>query len=130
MMNLSRASAYALTYLARERPGRLVPAYEVAREEGLPERFLLKALRPLARAGILRSNRGPSGGYALARDPKDVTLLEVVEAVDGPLRGDAGTAGKEGAALGRRLQDVCDGAAARVRERLKKVTLAELAKGR
>jgi Rrf2 family protein len=128
-MRLTHASAYALTYLvhlARERPDRPVPSHEAAREAVLPERFLMKVLRPLVWAGVLRSVRGPSGGYTLARAPKDVTLLEVVEAVDGPLRGDAGAVGTEGVALDRRLQAVCDGAAALVRERLAQVTLAEL----
>jgi Rrf2 family protein len=133
-MKLSRSSAYALTYLAhiaRARLTRFVPAYEVAREEGLPERFLLKTLKPLVGAGVLRSASGTHGGYALARDPKDVTVLEVVEAIDGPLRGDhLPVGGGEGAALDRQLQDVCERVAALVRQRLAKVTLAELAKGR
>jgi hypothetical protein len=60
---------------------------------------------------------------------KVATLLEVVEAVGGPLRGVARPVGKEGAALGRRLQAVCQAVAAVVRERLAAVTLAELAKG-
>jgi Rrf2 family protein len=132
-MKLTHASTYALTFLAhlaRARLARPVPSHEAAREENLPERFLLKVLKPLVGADILRSIRGPSGGYALARDPKDITLLEVVEVVDGPLRGDAGAVGTAGDALDRRLQAVCDQSAAVVRERLAKVTLAELAKGR
>jgi Rrf2 family protein len=132
-MKLSHASAYALTYLvhlARERTDRPVPSHEAAREEGLPERFLMKVLKPLVGAGVLRSVRGPSGGYTLARAPKDVTLLDLVEAVDGTLRGDAGAVGKEGTALDRWLQAVCDAAAALARERLAKVTLADLARGK
>jgi Rrf2 family protein len=98
-MKLSHASAYALTnlvHLAREQTDRPVPSHEAAREEGLPERMLLKVLKPLVGAGVLRSVRGTSGGYTLARPPKDVTLLEVVEAVDGPLRGGAGAVGRKG----------------------------------
>jgi Rrf2 family protein len=132
-MHLSRTSSYAITFLVHlthEKPDRFVPSHEVARELDLPERFLLKTLQPLVSAGILRSVRGPNGGYRLARAPKDITLLEVVEAVDGRLRGDAGTTSKEGAALDKRLQAVCDEALAVVRERLEKVTLADLAKGK
>jgi Rrf2 family protein len=81
----------------------------------------MKALRPLVHAGVLRSVRGPGGGYALARDPKHITVLEVVEAVDRPLRGDhQPVGGGEGAALDRRLQAMCDQAAALVRERLRR----------
>jgi Rrf2 family protein len=132
-MKLSRASSYALTYLAhlaRTKPDAPVASHEVAREEGIPERMLMKVLKPLVGAGVLRSQKGPHGGYRLARTPKQVTLLEVVEAVDGPLRALAEPVGKEGAALDRRLQAVCDEALALVRERLAKVTLADLARGK
>jgi Rrf2 family protein len=132
-MKLTRASIYAVTFLvyfAREKPAASVASHEVARAKGLPERFLLKVLKPLVDSGVLRSLKGPHGGYRLARAPKDVTLLEVVEAVEGPLRGLAEPVGKEGAALNKRLQVVCDEVAALVRERLAAVTLAELAKVR
>ena len=62
-MKLSRASSYAiaaLAYLAREKPDAPVPSTRCARAEGIPERFLLKILRPLVNAGILRSVRGPT----------------------------------------------------------------------
>jgi Rrf2 family protein len=132
-MKLSRASSYALAYLAhlaREKPDKPVPSHEVARELDLPERFLLKVLTPLVSMGILRSVKGPNGGYSLARPPKDITLLEVIEAVDGQLRSEAPPVSKEGAALDKRLQAVCDEALVLVRERLEKVTLAELARGK
>ena len=72
-----------------------------------------------------------NAGYSLAKRPRDITLLEVIEAVDGPLRAMAELVGDgEGAALDKRLQVVCDEALAVVREGLEKVTLAELAKAR
>jgi Rrf2 family protein len=130
-MKLTRASSYALhalVYLAREKTA-AVPSHVIAEKEHLPELFLLKVLKPLADARVLRSLKGPNGGYALARASKDITLLEVIEAVDGPIRGDAPGVGKgEGVALDKRLQAVCDSVAALVRERLAKVTLAELAR--
>ena len=132
-MKLSHASSNALAFvvhLARLKPDAPVPSHEVAREYGLSERFLLKVLTPLVSMGILRSVKGPNGGYSLARPPKDITLLEVIEAVDGHLRSEAPTISKEGAALDKRLQAVCDEALALVRERLEKVTLAELARGK
>ena len=131
-MKLSRASSYAIAYLAhlaREKPDRPVPSHEVARELNLPERFLLKILGLLVNPGILRSIKGPNGGYSMARPAKDVTLLEIVEAVDGPIRAQADpVGGGEQKALDKRLQVVCDQVLALVRERLEKVTLAELAK--
>jgi Rrf2 family protein len=130
-MKLTSASTYAVTalaYLAREQPAGPVTAHVIAVAEGIPEKFLLKLLTPLAHAGLVLSRRGPGGGYALARDPKGVTLLEIIDAVDGLLRGVVRPVGKEGAALDKRLQAVCNAAAALVRERLKQVTLAELAR--
>ena len=134
-MKLSYASGYALAalaYIARAKPDGPVASHVIAAAAGLPERYLLKVLKPLVDAGVLRSLKGPNGGYRLARPPKGLTLLEVVEAADGPVRGDAPPvgAGKAGAAFDGRLQGVCDGAATLVRERLAGVTLAELARGK
>ncbi|HKI33718.1 MAG TPA: Rrf2 family transcriptional regulator [Gemmataceae bacterium] len=133
-MKLTRASSYALAalaYLAREKPDAPVASHDLAKADGTPERFLLKVLKPLVDSGVLRSLKGPNGGYRLARLAKDVTLLEVVEAVDGPIRGAAPDVGQgKEAAFDKRLQAVCDEVAAVVRERLAKVTLAELAKGK
>ena len=54
----------------------------------MPERFLLQILRNLVTHGILRSTRGVDGGYALVRAPEDVSLLEVIEAIEGPMAAD------------------------------------------
>jgi Rrf2 family protein len=133
-MKLTRASNYALqalAYLVDQPADRSVASHVAAEARGIPERFLLKVLQPLVSAGVLRSIKGPNGGYRLARPPKQITLLEVVEAVDGPIRGDAPAVGKDGAAaLDRKLQGVCDDAAKIIRERLGKVTLADMVKGR
>jgi Rrf2 family protein len=129
-MKLTNASTYAVTalaYLAREKPAGSVTAHVIAGAEGIPELFLLKLLTPLAQAGLVCSRKGPGGGYALAHKPKDITLLQIVEAVEGPLHGVAPPLGKEGAAIDKRLRAVCDAVAAHVRERLTAVTLAELA---
>ena len=133
-MKLSLATSYAITalvHLAREKADGLITAHKVARSEGVPTSLLRKALKPLVDAGVLRSATGSNGGYSLARPAKDVTLLEVVEAVDGPLLALADlVGGGEGKALDKRLQAVCDEALAVVRERLAGVTLADLAKGK
>jgi Rrf2 family protein len=96
----------ALAFLARHEGGGPVASHAIAAAEGLPERFLLKVLKPLASAGVLLSAKGPNGGYQLARPARRITLLDVVEAVDGPVRGEAPrwAAGAEGARLDGRLQ--------------------------
>ena len=133
-MKLSRASNYALQaveYMAACPEGTLVASHHIARARGIPERFLLKVLKPLVDARMLLSLKGPNGGYRLAKPAKQISLLEVIEAVDGTIRGDAPPVGKgEGAALDRKLGNVCDQAATLVREKLGKVSLAELARAR
>ena len=128
----SRYALHALVHLAQEGGGRPIASHAAARAHGIPEHVLLKVLRPLVAARVLRSLRGSNGGYCLAKPARDITLLEVIEAVGGPIRGDVPPvgAGQEGAALAKRLQEACDGAAALVRGRLAKVTLAELVRGK
>jgi len=133
-MKLTRASNYALqalAYLVDQPQDKSVASHIIAESEGIPERFLLKVLQPLVSVGVLRSIKGPNGGYRLARTPKQITLLEVVQAVDGPIRGLAPAVGKNGAAaFDKRLQGVCDTVAEIVRDKLAKVTLAELTKAK
>ncbi len=87
-MHLTRAGDHAIRalmiLLGQPSNGRLT-SYRLAAETKIPAEFLRKILSALARAKILRSVRGPTGGVRLARKPEDVTLLEVVEAVEGPL---------------------------------------------
>lgn len=88
-MKLNQATDYAfraILYLSRLPRGEVVEARLIAEEEHIPIRFLLKIFRLLTRAGIVESYRGVSGGYALSRAPKEITIKDVVEAVEGPVR--------------------------------------------
>jgi Rrf2 family protein len=131
-MKLSRAAGYALqglVLLANRDSSRPVPSHELAREGRMPELFLLKALLALVRGRLLVSLKGPHGGYRLARPAKTISLLDVIEAVDGPVRGAAPPVAGDGAApLDRRLQAVCDAAAGTVRDTLRGITVAALAR--
>jgi len=87
-MQITRAADYGLRgllYLAKQPTGRLVMAGEIAAAEDMPEYFFSKIFQNLAKAGLLNSFRGSSGGFTLARPPEQITLLDVVEAVEGPL---------------------------------------------
>ena len=87
-MKLSQASDYAfraILYLAKQGVGNRVDAQTISEVENIPKRFLLKTFRKLAQTDIIESYRGKYGGYALAKDPAEVTLLDVVEAVEGPI---------------------------------------------
>jgi Rrf2 family protein len=134
-MRLTRTSGYAvqaLDYLVSQPGAEPVASFVVAAGLGIPERSTGRVLLLLADAGILRSVMGAGGGYRLAKPAQQITLLEIVEAVDGPIRGEATPAGQgeAAAAFDKRLQVVCDIAAALVRRRLAQVTLAELARAR
>jgi Rrf2 family protein len=130
-MKLSHACGYALralTYLARHDAGGMVTAHTIAEAQRLPGRYVRKTLEALASAGVLHAVKGPNGGYRLARAAGSITLLEIVERVDGPVRRAPPRVGAGGAArLDRRLQAVCDAVAEGVRRRLGKVSLADLA---
>jgi Rrf2 family protein len=85
---LTRKSKYglkALLLLAREHARGPILASEIAARELIPEKFLQLILLELTRRGIVRSRRGPGGGYQLARDPGAIDFGEVVRALDGPL---------------------------------------------
>ncbi len=116
-------------YLARHGGEGPVSSHVIARAEGLSAAFVPKALLPLVAAGVVRSLRSRRGGYRLARPAKGITLLEVVEAVEGPVRGEVPAVGTtpEGKRLDARLRTVCDKAAEVPRERLRRVSLADLA---
>jgi Rrf2 family protein len=87
-MKVSRTVAYAIQatlQLARSTTGQPVPCSQLAAEGKMPERFLLQILRHLVTHGILHSTRGVDGGYSLERSPREISLLDVIEAIDGPL---------------------------------------------
>jgi Rrf2 family protein len=120
----------ALTYLARHQGEGFVPAAEaIAGAEGLSGTFVRKTLTALTRGRVVLASRGSRrGGYRLARPARRITLLEVVEAVEGPVRGLAPRfAAGDGARLDARLQEVCERVAESVRRRLRRVTVADLA---
>src|SRR3569623_1762656 len=86
-MKLSRTVSYAVRatlQLAQLESSGPVPCSKLAAEGKMPERFLLQILRNLVTHGILRSTRGVDGGYALVRPADQISLLEVIEAIEGP----------------------------------------------
>ena len=73
----------ALTYMAGSPPGTRLLARNVAAHERVPGPFLGKIFQTLVRANILVSNKGPGGGFSIARDAKTVTLFDIYQAIDG-----------------------------------------------
>jgi len=75
----------AAGYVAQHREQKLVLSHDIAKQHKIPGEYLFKILQQLVKANILRSKRGPRGGFSLARSPKKITLLQVIEAVEGPM---------------------------------------------
>ena len=87
MLKLTKRADYgliALKHLANRRPGS-TSAKDIADTYGIPLPLLSKVLQKLTRTGFLDSEHGANGGYRLARDPRLITALEVIRAIDGPI---------------------------------------------
>jgi Rrf2 family protein len=88
VLSITTKTPYALSALVelhRLQASGPVPIAELARRRQIPVQFLEQLFASLRRAGILRSQRGVKGGYTLARPAAEVTVLELVEVLDGPL---------------------------------------------
>lgn len=87
-MRISRSTGYALLaagYIAKNQGDGIILSQSISKKYNIPLEYLLKILQQLVRANILRSKRGPRGGFKLAKTPKQISMLEIIEAVDGPL---------------------------------------------
>jgi Rrf2 family cysteine metabolism transcriptional repressor len=93
MLSITAKSPYAVQALTElGRAGGVttpVPVAELARRREIPGQFLEQLFATLRRAGVLKSQRGVKGGYTFARSPAEITVLEIVELLDGPLGRDA-----------------------------------------
>ena len=87
-LQLTRGGEYAvraMAYLARLPEGHVAALHEIGRAQDIPESFLAKILQSLVHAGLAVSLRGAHGGFALARPASEITMRDVIEAVDGPI---------------------------------------------
>ena len=87
-MQITRQADYAVRavmYLAQLGPDEKASTSQIAEEKDIPLSFLAKIIAQLSVAGLLQTMRGARGGVTLARTPKEISLLEVVEAIDGPI---------------------------------------------
>jgi Rrf2 family protein len=87
-MQITRQADYAVravTYLAKQGPNQRAATSVVAREMKIPPSFLAKIISQLSIAGLLHTSRGARGGVTLAREPGKISILDVVEAIDGPI---------------------------------------------
>lgn len=87
-MRISAKADYAVRAaieLAAAPDGKAVPAERIATSQGIPRGFLEHILSELRVAGVVRSQRGTDGGYRLAREPRQITIADIIRAVEGPL---------------------------------------------
>jgi Rrf2 family protein len=87
-MQITRQADYAVRavlYLAQLGPEQRAATSQIAQEKQIPPSFLAKIVSQLSVAGLLQTSRGARGGVSLARAPQDISILEVVEAIDGPI---------------------------------------------
>jgi len=87
-MRTSRSTGYALLavgYIAQHQEQKIILSQSIAKKYDIPLEYLLKILQQLVRANVLRSKRGPRGGFSLAKPPRRITMLQIIEAADGPM---------------------------------------------
>jgi Rrf2 family protein len=87
-MQITRQADYALRamlYLARMEKNKRSATSQIAREQQIPPSFLAKIISQLSIAGLINTSRGARGGVLLAFPPEEISLLQVVEAIDGPI---------------------------------------------
>jgi len=87
-MRVSRSTGYALLaagYIAKHKEEGIILSQTISKKYKIPLEYLLKLLQQLVRANVLRSKRGPRGGFSMARTPSKISMLEIIEAVDGPM---------------------------------------------
>lgn len=86
-MRISRSTGYAmlaLGYIAENKSKKVILSQDIAKKYDIPLEYLLKLLQQLVKANILHSKRGPHGGFSLVRSPQQVSILQIIEAIDGP----------------------------------------------
>lgn len=134
-MRLSARVDYALRAVvelaAADAPSRPVTADQLATAQGIPPKFLESILLQLRRGGVVNAQRGPEGGYWLARPANEISLADVIRVIDGPLANVRGhrpeALGYQGAA--ESLQEVWIALRASEREILELVTVGDVASG-
>ncbi len=87
-MKLTRGGEYGIRgvlYLAGQDNGKISMLSAIAKAQDVPPRFLAKIFQALAKAGVVKSHRGAKGGFSLARSASEITIKDVIEAIEGPI---------------------------------------------
>jgi Rrf2 family protein len=129
-MRISRSTCYALIaagYMAKHHQEGAILALKISKAYNIPLEYLLKILQQLVKAEVLRSKRGPRGGFYLARPPDQITLLDIIEAVDGPMVTSAHLAEQtQDEPFSVKMEDVCKEAAVKAKVVLESTRLSSV----
>ena len=133
-MQITRSEEYGLKgvlFLAKQPPEKITLVSEISKEQNIPETFLAKIFQRLSKVGVLRSIRGSKGGFSLGKPAKEITMKEVIEALEGPialnrcLRREGECKEEKGCPL----HQVWEKAQQRILDILDKTTMEDLIKG-
>jgi len=133
-MQITRQADYAvraMIYLTQLGPDKRAATSQIAEEKQIPASFLAKIVSQLSVAGLLQTSRGAHGGVSLAREPQNISLLDVVEAIDGPILLNDCVAEHNDCVFGDDcpMKPVWCDAQAELVQRLRTVNFAEIAQG-
>jgi Rrf2 family protein len=133
-MRITRSTGYALLaagYIAKHQRQKTILSQDISKEYDIPLEYLLKILQQLVRANVLRSKRGPRGGFSLAKPPNKITMLQIIEAVEGPVSGQLNLAEQAGGKkFGARAERVYEKAVGQAKSVLEKTKLSSLVQGK
>ncbi|NPV74914.1 MAG: Rrf2 family transcriptional regulator [Anaerolineae bacterium] len=133
-MQITRQADYALRamlYLANMEPTQRAATSQIAEVQRIPPSFLAKIISQLSIAGLIHTSRGARGGVSLARPPEEISILEVVEAIDGPIAFNECTVSEGACAFGEDcvLRPIWCDAQAELVNRLRNTTFAQFTNG-
>ena len=129
-MRINRTVEYGLTaavFIAQNCEDGLVMAKKISGAYDLPLEYLLQVMQQLVRAGILTSKKGPGGGFNLARPAKEITMLEIIEANDGPVIVPMNLVEQTGKPFAKKIEKMFLNVSKAMKASYAKVTLADLA---
>ena len=131
-MIVTKSKSYGLLavgYIAKSKEKKFVQAGDISKEYNIHIEYLLKILQHLVRANVLRSKRGPRGGFSLTRPLKKINLLQIIEAVEGPMISNLHLEDNaKGEKFCKRVDQAYDKALTQARNVFKSVNLSDLAK--
>jgi Rrf2 family protein len=129
-MRISRTVEYGLmaaVHVAQNCEDGRVMSKKIAGAYDPPTEYLLQVMQQLVRAGVLTSKKGPNGGFNLTRPAKEITMLEIIEAIDGPVNVPMTLAEQTGKPFAKKIEKMFRNVSEAMKVSLAKVTLADLA---